>query len=222
VDNKERRIAWEKRTQAIEEEWQKRHAEVAGRVSQRFLNTGIDAAKELAKDIPQPNDTETLLRKLSHTTLAFGEPPDLTGTLEGKFKVTLVEMIDLLNKAINDECSQDLRYRKYAETIRAQYREALADHWYEHAEQERTHAQWAARKVSALGGIPSFAPEAPPDLTDIGEIIDLLLRKEQEGIQTWRVILDAAGDNSFKHQIEDILVQETEHADDLWQNKPRT
>lgn len=143
--------------------------------------------------------------------------PDTTGELEGKFKVSLQEMIRLLNEVVEAEYSQWLRWYHYAIVLRGHARESLAGEFETHAEEELKHAEAIASRVIVLGGYPSTKIEQPKPLQHMEEIIKELLVREQEGMRLYRKVIDACGDNiGTRVTIEANVEQEQEHIDDLW------
>lgn len=154
---------------------------------------------------------------------AVANKPDITGKFEGRFKVSLEEMIQKLNELISIEYSQWLRYYHYALVLRGHNRDALSEEFEGHAEEELEHAERLIMRVVALGGYPSTLIEPALPLRETEEIIQELLYREQEGMQHYREALEMCGDNAGTAQIfESIIDQEQEHIDDLWRylNQP--
>jgi len=186
-----------------------------------------DSQYSKAIDLPDPQleDIEpTGDDKLSKTKKAIsllnsfkGSNPDTTGKLEGKFKVSLNEMIDRLNDLISAEYSEWMRWYHYSLILRGHYRDALAGEFEDHAEEELEHAEKLAMRVVALGGYPTTDMEHPLPLRDNEEIIKELIRKEQEGIQLYRKVIALCGDNEGTRQVlESNLGIEQDHVDELW------
>jgi bacterioferritin len=143
--------------------------------------------------------------------------PDTTGKLEGKFKVSVEQMISRLNKIVSAEYSQWMRWYHYALVLRGHCRDALADHFLEHANEELAHADVVAMRIIALGGYPATDMEHPFPLKEAEEILKELLRREQEGMQLYRDVHALCGDSEGTRQVlEGNMGQEQEHIDDLW------
>lgn len=191
------------------------------------LNTDPDATTELDAGKPRRSEGEkhegggfgnnltdlTMLASLSVAKVAQGYG-------EGAFAVSREQMIAMLNRALGLEYSQALRYRIYADTLRLAYRDALAEEFEDHADEETEHAQALSAKIVALGGVLEPKIEEPvriapndPDL--VGRVLRELWKQEQEGIKFYRELKRALGENIFVHYIEEVLTAESEHADDL-------
>jgi bacterioferritin len=110
-----------------------------------------------------------------------------------------------------------MRWYHYGLVLRGHCRDALADHFYEHAEEELKHAETVAMRVVGLGGYPATSMEHPEPLRETEEILKELLRREQEGMQLYREVHALCGDNEGTRQVlEGNMGQEQEHIDDLW------
>lgn len=143
--------------------------------------------------------------------------PDMTGKLEGKFKVSVKEMITQLNKIISAEYSEWMRWYHYALVLRGHARDTLADEFETHAEEELDHASKIALRVVALGGYPATDMVHPKTLTETDDIIKELIFREQEGIKLYRDVLALCGDNEGTRQILESNVEaEQDHVDELW------
>ena len=194
------------------------------------LNTSPNATTELDYGKPRKSEGE------KHEGGGFGNNlTDLTveGSLsvaafaveaqgygEGTFAVPLEDMLMLLNHAVSLEYSQALRYNVYADTLRVAFRDALAEEFNDHAEEEIEHAKALSAKIVSLGGAlspkitePVRIPPNDPDL--VGRILRELWKEEQEGIKFYRSLKKALGQHVFVHYIEEVLVAESEHVDDL-------
>src|SRR3989304_6351352 len=139
---------------------------------------------------------------------------------EGLVAVSQEEMIRLLNKGVGLEYSQQLRYYTYADTLRVHARNALAEEFEDHADDERKHASTLARRIVALGGTLEYKVEAPTvisptDSDAVEKILAELWKREQSGLEYYIDLRDACGQSALRHTVEDILVKELEHNDDL-------
>ena len=145
------------------------------------------------------------------------ETPDMTGALEGKFSVSVEEMITQLNRIISAEYSEWMRWYHYALVLKGHGRDSLADKFEEHAEDELGHASVLALRVIALGGYPATDMEHPKHLSATSDIIQELIFREQEGIKLYRDVLALCGDNEGTRQVlEGNVEAEQDHLDELW------
>jgi bacterioferritin len=143
--------------------------------------------------------------------------PDTTGKYEGKFKVPLQSMISHLNEIVSAEYSQWMRWYHYGIVLRGHCRDAIAEEFEKHAEEELGHAESVAMRIIGLGGYPSTDLEQPIPLKDTEEILKELLLREQKGMELYRKIHSLCGDNEGTRQIlEGNMGMEQEHIDDLW------
>jgi bacterioferritin (cytochrome b1) len=126
----------------------------------------------------------------------------------------------MLVEGVGLEYSQQLRYQTYAEVLRLAYRTPLADEFREHAWAEAQHAAFLAERATLMGAVLTYeiAAPAPMNASDpdvLSAILAELWAREQAGIAYYRDLRDAAGTSVLRHAIEEILVTELEHSDDL-------
>jgi bacterioferritin len=149
-------------------------------------------------------------------------PPDQTGTLEGQFAAPVERVLEQMAHHVQNELKTNFAYMVYAHSLRDLSHNAIADQFEEHAHDETDHADWLMRRMGVLGG-PVNLPDipAPPASTDPHDIIQKMIRMEQEGIESWRALRTLVGDdNPMKFKIEEYLTSEQEHLDELWQLLP--
>ena len=195
-----------------------------GRKKNRLQKTELpdDAEEDLQPD--EEDGIESLISvdedtKKSFTSLAtdlLKARPDKTGELEGKFKVSLGQMIKSLNKIVDAEYSQWLRYYHYSLILR-NVKNPMSEEFEEHAEEELGHAGSIIQRILGLGGYPSASVMPPKPLSDPEEIVNELLIREQVGMKLYRDVLAMCGDNDgTRLLLEENMVMEQEHIDDLW------
>lgn len=151
-------------------------------------------------------------------------PPDETGELEGAFEVPVERVLEHLSQMVQNELKTNYAYMVYANSLRDFAHHSIAEEFESHADDETEHADWLLRRMGVLGG-PIHVPDipAPPAATEAEDIIQTMIRMEQEGIQNWRILRQMVGDeNPTKFKIEEYLTQEQEHLDELWQLMPHT
>jgi bacterioferritin len=143
--------------------------------------------------------------------------PDTTGRLEGKFKVSVREMIRQLNRIVSAEYSQWMRWYHYSIVMHGHCRNVLAEEFSKHAGEELGHAEIVALRIVGLGGYPATDMDHPLPLQDTEEILKELLLREQKGMQLYREVLALCGDNEGTRQLlEGNVAQEQDHIDELW------
>lgn len=161
------------------------------------------------------------LRDFSKTADGYA-PPDETGTLEGQFAAPVEQVLAQLGKMVQNELKTNYAYMAYANSLRDLSHHAIAEEFENHAHDETDHADWLLRRMGVLGG-PINLPDipAPPASTDPHDIVQTMIRMEQEGIENWRILRNMVGDeNPMKFKIEEYLTAEQEHLDELWQLVP--
>jgi bacterioferritin len=164
------------------------------------------------------SNTQKALEILSQMLVkAQPEMPDTTGSAEGKFKVSLPQMIKYLNEIVSAEYSQWLRYFHYGLVLRGHGRDALTEEFSKHADEELDHASTVALRIVGLGGYPVTQVTQPKPLRETEDILKELLYHEQEGVALYRKVMDACGENvGTRVLLEDNVSNEQEHIDELW------
>lgn len=157
--------------------------------------------------------------------LADGLPPaegEEHQEMTGDYKAPLAEVLSAIQVMIETELATALAYSTYAESVRGFCRMTLSDEFHEHADKETEHAQYLMRRASVLGGPLQLNPITPPvGSTDPTDIIQRMIRMEQEGLLKWRLLHSLLGDtNPMKFKVEEYLTDEEEHLDDLIQLLP--
>jgi bacterioferritin (cytochrome b1) len=159
-----------------------------------------------------------LMRKQAEWT----EPPDESGVLEGQFAVPVEQVIAKLQQVIAAKFRLMIGYRTYAQSIRDHAWRAFKIEFYEHSEDELEGAEFYIKRSTALGGpVHIDAIEPPPASTKPIDILHTMIRAEQEGIQAQRELRQLVGDeNPMKIGIEEHLLKDQHHLDELWQMIP--
>jgi bacterioferritin len=131
----------------------------------------------------------------------------------------------LLNEALATEIVCTLRYKRHYYTAKGIHKEAVAQEFAAHAEEEQEHADWIAERITQLGGSPNFNPKGlasrssaeynEPD--DLVEMIKENLIAERIAIETYSELIRFFGDSdpTSRRLIETILAVEEEHASDM-------
>ena len=129
------------------------------------------------------------------------------------------ELIQLLIKALSDEYQAALQYIVHANQLRGLYRDPIADHLKEHADDEIAHADRLTIHLYSHGvdvtvEMPQFS--IPSDTVGM---LSQDLQDEGEAIDIYSQIVALCEDNEAlmdtKMLIEDILVDEVEHQDEV-------
>lgn len=137
------------------------------------------------------------------------------------------DVIGVLNAVLATEIVCWMRYSRHAISVTGINRAQIAGAFTEHAEEERDHAMRAAERISQLGGEPDFDPATIVQRAhttyetfaddDVYAMLRENLAAERVVIATYREVIRWLGDGDIttRRLLEDILVDEEEHADDI-------
>lgn len=134
-------------------------------------------------------------------------------------------VIDVLNDILATEIVCVLRYRNHYFTASGINAGPVAAEFLEHANEEQMHADWAAERITQLGGSPNFNPEGLltrshaeySEGETLQEMIEEDLVAERVAIETYSEVIRwlENDDPTTRRMIEDILKMEEQHADEL-------
>jgi bacterioferritin len=127
-------------------------------------------------------------------------------------------LIDGLNEDLAAEYQAVIMYRTYASLVSGPYRQELKAFFEGEIPDELNHAMFLADKIVALGGIPTTRAGDVATATDNRQMLENALQGEVDTIAryTRRVQqAEAAGEISIKIQLEDLIVDESNHRDDI-------
>jgi bacterioferritin len=128
------------------------------------------------------------------------------------------ELIHGLNQDLVAEYQAVIMYRTYASLVSGPYRQELKAFFESEIPDELAHAALLADKIVALGGIPAVSvPDIPMADTNRG-MLENTLQAEIETIERYTQRIqqaEAVGEISIKVQLEDLIVDESNHRDDI-------
>jgi bacterioferritin len=134
-------------------------------------------------------------------------------------------VVVVLNEVLATEIVCMLRYKNHYFMAQGIHSQAVADEFLEHAKEEQLHADMVAKRITELGGKPSFDPgklvershAEYRECTTLEAMIREDLVAERIAISTYLQIVRWLGDHdpTSRRMIEQILATEEEHADDL-------
>lgn len=128
------------------------------------------------------------------------------------------ELIDGLNEDLAAEYQAVIMYRTYAALVTGPYRQELKAFFEGEIPDELAHAAFLADKIVALGGIPVVTPPPVVIAKDNREMLEYALQAEVDTIERYTRRLqqaEKAGEISIKIQLEDLIVDESNHRDDI-------
>jgi bacterioferritin len=128
------------------------------------------------------------------------------------------ELIDGLNEDLAAEYQAIIMYRTYASLATGPFRQELKAFFEGEIPDELTHAAFLTDKIVALGGIPTTRVEEVPIAENNRQMLENALKAEVDTIARYTRRIDqadAAGEISIKVQLEDLIVDESNHRDDI-------
>jgi bacterioferritin len=135
------------------------------------------------------------------------------------------DIVRLLNGALATELVCVLRYKRHHFTATGLNAPAVADEFMAHANEEASHADRLAARIVQLGGEPDFSPDgllarshaAYDAALDLKCMLRANLLAERVAVESYRqmIALVADKDPTTRRLLEDILLDEEEHADEL-------
>jgi len=128
------------------------------------------------------------------------------------------ELIDGLNEDLAAEYQAVVMYRTYASLVTGPYRQELRAFFESEIPDELRHAGFLADKIVALGGMPTTSMEPVATASDNRQMLENALQAEIDTIARYTKRLaqaEAAGELSIKIQLEDLVVDESNHRDDI-------
>jgi bacterioferritin len=130
----------------------------------------------------------------------------------------LQSLIDGLNKDLAAEYQAVIMYRTYASVVSGPYRQELRAFFESEIPDELAHAAFLADKIVALGGSPTVDVASIPTTADSRQMLENALRAEEETIERYKKRItqaEALGEVSIKVQLENLIVDESQHRDDI-------
>lgn len=136
---------------------------------------------------------------------------------EGQFAAPDGQVIAHLQKFLNAKYAIDAAYRSFADRVKGPWRDALVDHWHEHAKEERDQAYDLAMKVVGLGADPvQTVVQVPACPATVIGFCKVLMEMELKAIENGRRLIALAGDNTAMKVLgENLILTDTQHLDDL-------
>lgn len=135
------------------------------------------------------------------------------------------EFVNLLNDALATELVCVLRYKRHHFTAHGLASPRIAEEFMAHARKEMVHADRLAKRIVQLGGAPDFAPDSLArrshagydESRDLTAMIRANLVAERLAIEAYTQMISLLGprDPATRRLLEDILIDEQEHAGEL-------
>jgi bacterioferritin len=136
---------------------------------------------------------------------------------KGAFFMDKQKLIDNLNADLANELSAVIQYTVYAAKVTGPYRPQLVQFFLAEVPDEQMHAQFLANKIVSLGGKPTTTPNPVPEANTNREMLQAILKAEKEAVEGYGKRAEEAtefGDKGLAVQLEDMIRDETEHAEE--------
>lgn len=128
------------------------------------------------------------------------------------------DLIKGLNEDLAWEFNAIITYRLFASMCSGPWRQEVRQFFESEIPDELGHAQYLADKIVALGGTPTGEP-APVELTmDNRKMFEITLKAERDTVKRYEERVkqaEALGMTGLKVRLEDIIVDETHHAEEI-------
>jgi bacterioferritin len=149
----------------------------------------------------------------------------MRGPVTSDYRGDVDQAVDVLNQALATEVVCVLRYKRHYYMSRGIYKDAVAQEFLEHANDEQEHADQIAERITQLGGAPNFNPEgmttrSHSEYAEGASMVDMIkenLVAERVAIESYREMIRFFGENdpTTRRMLESILAKEEEHANDM-------
>ncbi len=127
-------------------------------------------------------------------------------------------LIKKLNEDLAGELSAIIQYLTYAAKATGPYRPQLAEFFLAEVPDEQGHAQFLANKIVALGGEPTTVPRPVTEARSNHEMLEAVLKAEKKSTADYTQRAkeaDAFGDKGLAVQLEDMVRDESGHAEEI-------
>ena len=133
-------------------------------------------------------------------------------------KIDLTSFISELNGDLALEYASMIQYLQHSSVIKSPGFESFIPHLLEHAKEEFEHAKMISEKISYLGGTPVISMAEAFGSDDNQQMLLLDLQSERTAIERYKKRIRQAeelGEYGVKNMLEQILIQEEEHENDI-------
>jgi bacterioferritin len=147
------------------------------------------------------------------------------GAITNTYELDAHKVCDILNAALATEIVCVLRYKRHYFSAKGLNKDAVAQEFLEHANDEQGHADRISERITQLGGDPDLNPATLTtrshseyvEGTDLVSMIKENLVAERVAIESYTEIVRFLGDKDVtsRRLMEEILAVEEEHANDM-------
>ena len=132
--------------------------------------------------------------------------------------VLKTQLIDGLNQDLNLELEAVLRYLYHSSSATGLLGHELREELSSDIQAELNHAVFLADKITALGGEVRIDPSMPKKVRTAKQMMQLDIEAERQVIANYTQRIaqaEAFGDKGLAIRLEDLLAEETDHAETL-------
>jgi bacterioferritin len=147
------------------------------------------------------------------------------GAVTSGYKADREAVIRILNEVLATEIVCVLRYKRHYYMASGIHAQAVAEEFLEHANEEQSHADIVAERITQLGGAPNLNPEGMTmrshsqyvEGQSLLEMVREDLVAERIAVESYNEIIRYLGDDdpTTRRAMEKIMAKEEEHADDM-------
>lgn len=148
-----------------------------------------------------------------------------SGDVSETYKGDVNRTIEILQAVLATEIVCVLRYTMHAISATGISSEGVKKEFAEHAKEEQEHMMVVAERINQLGGKPNFSPEgllsrSASEYAEGGNLVEMIkenLIAERIAVDHYRELIRWFGDDdpATRVMLEEILVVEEEHANDM-------
>jgi bacterioferritin len=182
----------------------------------------FDSERASAKQFPGTDHRRMVLEERTHESATHRVQ---TGAETPHHNPWRQDIIKVLNDALATELVCVLRYKRHCFIADSLAMPAIAEEFLGYANDELVHADQLAQRIVQLGGRPDFSPNSLTershaeydDSLDLKAMVRANLIAEGAVIDSYCRILTLIGDadSTTRRLVEDILIDEMEHAEEL-------
>jgi bacterioferritin len=127
------------------------------------------------------------------------------------------KLIAKLNEDLSNELGAIIQYITHSAQVTGPFRPQLASFFLKEVPDEQGHAEFLANKVVALGGAPTMVAAPVASAETNKELLEAVLTAELKAVAGYKERAKQAeeyGDVGLQVQLEDMVRDETEHAEE--------
>lgn len=147
------------------------------------------------------------------------------GAVTSSYELDVKQVCDILNAALATEIVCVLRYKRHFFSAKGLNKDAVAQEFLAHANEEQGHADAISERITQLGGEPDLNPatltsRSHSEYVEGDDLISMIkenLIAERIAIESYSEIIRFFGDKDVtsRRMMEEILGVEEEHANDM-------